>query len=611
MVGIAASKREIILTVDDDRFMRTMIRDILEQDGYEVVQAQNGAEAIEIFLQMRPQLILMDVEMPVMNGFEACEAIRKHPQSQDVPMLFVTSRADDAFVERAFGLGADDYILKPIHKRVLRSRIRRILDSKRNELGILRQNRLLSSLHRSSMELLGQRELVPVLETIMANAAQNLGADHGGIFLLCENSGEMQLLAVYGEDKSRLGISITKGEHLVGQVWQSKRIKVVNDYHLWPDRIADQRLDELRAAVAAPLKIAGNVVGVITFYYCNEKKRFGPEEVALLEQYAALAALGAENARLFQKVQAELKERLRVENAVREKNRELSDLVGKLQQTQSQLIQKEKMAGIGQLAAGVAHEINNPLGFVTSNFNMLGDYVGRMAAVLRAYQDAFKASPVESDLRLQETVQKLQLLEKEKKLSFIMADLDSLFSESQDGLERVGKIVKALRAFSRVDQIGQYEEYDLNAGLETTLVVARNEIKYVADVESKLGEIPTAKAMGGQINQVLLNLLVNAAQAIKGAKLDKGLIKVMTFFDGTYVGCTISNNGPAIPPAIQTRIFEPFFTTKPVGEGTGLGLSISYDIIVNQHGGKIEFISDGEQGTIFTIKIPLAPKVVE
>lgn len=581
------STKDIILTVDDDRFIRTMIRDVLEEDGYTVVQAKNGKEGIEKFLEVSPDLVLMDVEMPIMNGFEACQAIKGYSQGKNIPVLFITSRADDDFVEKAFGIGAEDYILKPIHTSVLCRRIRRMIDSKRNEEGVIRQNKLLLSLHRSSLDLLRQKKMTVLLQDILENVVENLDVSAGGIYLIDEATDAMRLSVAVGVDLIHLGSSIKLGEDVMGQVWEKKRIKVVEDYPYWQAQGKGLNTDtcwsSFKCGVVAPLKVAGVVLGIMAFFRSAEKQSFIAEDVSALEQYAALAALGIENGRLFQAVQNE---------------------VEKLKRTQSQLIQKEKMAGIGQLAAGVAHEMNNPLGFVTSNFNMLGEYVKRLTTLISAYRNFIEGFSGGDDPEIQAAISQLRELEKQKKLTFLLEDLDPLFSESKDGLARVGEIIKALRIFSRVDVSNQYEDYDLNAGVETTLVVARNEIKYVADVVTNFQEIPTAKAIGGQINQVLLNLLVNGAQAIKSSNMaEKGLITVETFFDGESVGCSIKNNGPGIPQDIQSRIFDPFFTTKPIGEGTGLGLSISYDIIVNQHEGKISFVSTPDDGTTFTIKL--------
>ena len=172
-------------------------------------------------------------------------------------------------------------------------------------------------------------------------------------------------------------------------------------------------------------------------------------------------------------------------------------------------------------------------------------------------------------------------------------------------MTRVGDIVKALRMFSRIDKQGAREDYDLNEGVRNSLIVARNEIKYIAEIREELAEIPLVSAIGGQINQVLLNLILNAAYAIKEKGLPElGLITVRTYLTDGTVCCSIQDNGKGIPAEIQKDIFNPFFTTKPVGQGTGLGLSISYDIIVNKHQGKINFSSIEGEGTTFFIQLP-------
>ena len=197
-------------------------------------------------------------------------------------------------------------------------------------------------------------------------------------------------------------------------------------------------------------------------------------------------------------------------------------------------------------------------------------------------------------------------LEQEKQIELLAADLADLFLESRKGLDRVTRIVRGLRSFSRVDSQNAFAEYDLNEGVESTLIVARNEIKYHAEVETELGELPMLLASGGQINQVLMNIIVNAAQAIKSAGDGKrGVIRIRTFVEGRQAACSIYNDGPPIPPAIIERIFEPFFTTKKVGQGTGLGLSISYDIIVNLHHGRFSVVSSETEGTTFTFFLPV------
>ena len=300
---------------------------------------------------------------------------------------------------------------------------------------------------------------------------------------------------------------------------------------------------------------------------------------------------------------------LQVEERTQEltrKNGELELAYNDLRNAQSQVIHQEKMASIGQLAAGVAHEINNPLGFVMSNFESLRKYTTRMVEVLiplRQFRD--ESTRLDEKARAARAVA-LSELEKNQKIDYIIGDVESIFSETLDGLRRVGDIVKALRLFSRVDQQGEREDYDLNEGVHNTLIVARNEIKYIAKVRENLSVVPLISAVGGQINQVLLNLMLNAAYAIKEKVIDGlGVIEVATYFDDNSVYCSVSDNGKGIPEHIKKDIFNPFFTTKPVGEGTGLGLSISYDIIVNKHHGEISLDSVEGLGTKFLIRLPI------
>jgi len=270
------------------------------------------------------------------------------------------------------------------------------------------------------------------------------------------------------------------------------------------------------------------------------------------------------------------------------------------------MLQQEKLAGIGQLAAGIAHEINNPLGFVMSNFEMLQKYLAKLVETVGAYRALRQVVAEKGGGALREEADRVDALEQRVRLDHVIDDLKPIFDETSDGINRVGEIVKALRLFSRVDQQDDYEEYDLNAGIRNTLTVARNEVKYVARVEEELDDLPLIEAYGGRINQVLLNIILNAAQAIAVRQPETGgVIKIRSYRDGDFVCCSVEDNGTGIPEEIIQDIFNPFFTTKPVGKGTGLGLSISYDIVVNKHHGEIAVGSNAGEGAIFTIKLPV------
>lgn len=275
---------------------------------------------------------------------------------------------------------------------------------------------------------------------------------------------------------------------------------------------------------------------------------------------------------------------------------------------QLQVVQSEKLASIGQLAAGVAHEMNTPIGFVACNFETLQGYMTKVLALLDIYdQLAQKVESSSKEQRLQ-TLERIKQLKQQMRFDFILKDLEGLFDDSKEGLERVTKIIQNLRDFSRVDQAGDLARYSINEGITATLTVARNAIKYKAEVETELGDVPEILCNSGQINQVFLNILVNAAQAIGSQEREgTGHIAIRTFEADGYVVCEIEDDGPGIPADTLRKVFNPFFTTKPIGKGTGLGLSVSHDIITNKHKGQLLVQSQEGQGTTFTIRLPLAP----
>ncbi|MBU4262517.1 MAG: PAS domain-containing protein [Proteobacteria bacterium] len=269
--------------------------------------------------------------------------------------------------------------------------------------------------------------------------------------------------------------------------------------------------------------------------------------------------------------------------------KELAEAYADLKATQSQMLQREKMASVGQLAAGVAHEINNPVGFVSSNLGTLAKYIGRLTEYIDLQDKA-----VISDLREQ-----LQAARKELKIDYIIEDAKDLIRESLDGTGRVSTIVRGLKSFSRIDE-ARRQAADINECLEATLNIVWNELKYKATVTKDYGDIPQTLCNPQQLNQVFMNFLVNAAQAI--AK--QGEIRIRSWQETNWIFVSIADTGCGIAAENLSRIFEPFFTTKDVGKGTGLGLSISYDII-KKHGGDIAVESETGRGTTFTVKIPV------
>jgi PAS domain S-box-containing protein len=341
-------------------------------------------------------------------------------------------------------------------------------------------------------------------------------------------------------------------------------------------RLGDGRVFECRSR---PQYLNERIVGrVFGFKDITERQR---AEAALRESRDELEARVLERTADLRQANATL----HAEKLLQE------ELIRKLEQTQGQLLQSEKMASIGVLAAGVAHEINNPISFVNSNMGTLKEYAQDVLRLLARYE------AVETQLP-DDAYRDIQRFKEEIDAAYIREDLDVLIAESLDGLERVRRIVQDMRNFAHVDK-GERQLADLEGGLDSTLNVVWNELKYKAEVIKEYGRIPHVECVQSQLNQVFMNLLINAAHAIE----DHGRITVRTGHDNEYVWVEIEDTGGGIQPEHLGRIFEPFFTTKSIGKGTGLGLSLSYGI-VQKHGGRIDVKSQEGRGSIFKVILP-------
>ncbi len=283
-----------------------------------------------------------------------------------------------------------------------------------------------------------------------------------------------------------------------------------------------------------------------------------------------------------------------INEALAREKAEQQELIYKLEDAHHKLLQSEKLAAIGQLAAGVAHEINNPIAFVMANLGTLQKYADDLLAILGAYGDAAHQLTMAPEF-----ASHIESLCREADIDYLISDIPSLITESIDGADRVRRIVLDLRSFTRTGSTVP-EMADLHAALDSTLNIVRNEVKYKAEVVKEYGDLPPLRCVVAQINQVFLNLIVNAAQAIK----EKGIITVRSGRDGDTGWISISDTGGGISPDNLPRVFDPFFTTRRAGEGTGLGLSVSRDI-VHRHGGRLDVESEPGTGTTFTLRLPM------
>ena len=417
-----------VLVVDDDKTNVLLLVSQLKPEGYRLLTASNGQEALDVAAQDLPDLILLDVMMPGMDGFETAARLKANPLSRNVPIIMVTAISDRESRLAALAAGAEEFLTKPVERTELLIRARNLLKLKKYQ------------------DLLARR-----------------------------------------------------GEQLEQQVAQRTSQLA----------IANTRLSE-----------------------------------------AQERALGT-----------------------------------------------ERLASIGQLAAGIAHEINNPISFVNSNLLALNRYVEQLLAALKLYEEAEHLLPREAAI-----VAQLRSLRDSTDLDFIKEDLLLLLKESHDGISRVRKIVQDLRDFSHIDQSQEWQWANLHQLLDSTLNVAGSEIRRNADIIKEYADIPEVECLPSRLNQVFLNLLVNAAQAMDGRQ--HGSITLRSGHTGDEVWIEISDTGCGIPADDLKCIFDPFFTTKRIGTGTGLGLSVAYGI-VEEHRGRIEVSSQVGIGSTFRITLPI------
>jgi signal transduction histidine kinase len=364
-----------------------------------------------------------------------------------------------------------------------------------------------------------------------------------------------------------------------------------------PIDVPSARALGFRSVAMVPLRVKGSVFGVLSVA-SSEPGRVGTADMELLSAVANHVALAVDRAESFQTIEElsrglEDKVRVRTEQ-LRSANDELQAAYRDLQTTQMRLIQREKMASMGQLVAGVAHELNNPIGFVYSNVTTLEDFVRRLRGMLEVYQGL----PLPPETRDQ-----VRAEWERRKIDYALRYLDSMTQGIREGAERARKIVRDLRVFAR-SQDHVWQPVDLHEEIESSLTLLNHLLKDRVTVHRKLGDLPQVECIRSSIDQVFLNLLANAAQAIEGP----GAITIETRREDDVAVVIVADTGPGMAPEVIGRVFDPFFTTKTVGEGTGLGLSISYEI-VKKHGGEIQAESPVGGGAVFTVRLPITRKV--
>jgi len=368
----------------------------------------------------------------------------------------------------------------------------------------------------------------------------------------------------------------------------------INQVEALDDRIAREFLlsKDFASLLAIPIQTLSGQVGVICCGTSQEPRTWNETEVELLRAVTNQLAIALDQAELYEKSRTDAQ-------TAQEKAHQLELTLQELQQAQLKLIQSEKMSGIGQMVAGVAHEINNPVTFIHSNVNYINQYSQELLSLIKLYQQEYP-QPTPAIQSAQEAID----------LEFLSEDLPKLLKSMNMGTGRIRDIVLSLRNFSRLDQ-AEVKPVDIHEGIDSTLLILGHRLKAQlqfsgVEIIKNYGDLPLVKCYPGQLNQVFMNLLANAIDALEEGKKPLNRIRISTeFTNSKTVIIRIADNGLGIPEHIIEKLFDPFFTTKPVGKGTGLGLSISSQIITERHGGKLRCESTLNQGTEFIIEIPI------
>jgi two-component system NtrC family sensor kinase len=557
-----------ILLLEDDPFAEALIRASLSGEGVasEMVRVETREAYLAAVERNGLDLVLSDYSLPSFDGLSALKiAQAKLP---DTPFIFVSGKMGEELAIETLKSGATDYVLKDRMSR-LPSAVRRAM-SEADERAARREA------ERSRAEAW---EMEALLMEASTDATLIAGSDR----LIKRVNRQMEVMFGYTHDEliGQPVEMLLPERHRAGQPQDVAALGPSPKTRRMSEKRGLLGLrkggEEFPAAIAlSPMKTKLGSFLVATIRDITEAKR-AEDELAHRAQELASA-----------------NQQLREEQAERQK-------------VETELRLAQKLEAIGQLSAGIAHEINTPMQFIGDSVHFLRQSFEGLLRLLDAHQEARYAvvngsGPAEVSARIAE-------IEEETDLDYLRERVPRALDRTLEGIERVTSIVRAMKEFSHPHSAAKGPT-DVNRALTNALMVSRNEYKYLADVETDFGAIPQVVCHAGELNQVFLNLIVNAAHAI-GDSVEgtdrKGLIRVRTTTEGQAVMIQIQDTGTGIPDEIQDRIFNPFFTTKPVGKGTGQGLAIAHSIIVGKHGGALTFKSVVGRGTTFEIRLPVIP----
>ncbi len=646
--------RHRVLAVDDDDLYLCLLEEILATENIDLALASSSRQALARAEAEAVCLVLADVGMPDLDGFELCRQLKTNPKTADTPVVLISGETDREHIDKGLSLGAADYIKKPFDRDEIRLRIRAQLRLHETLVQKVRtQNRLalISDAAKDGILFLDSQGAVAhwnAAATLLFGYPANeaLGHDLGELLVAprereswyqefrrfrdtaeASPTGKSVELTALRKSSEEIAVELSLSATEVGGQWFA--LGIVRD-------VTERRKNEieLRESRTQLQTVLERVPVGIALVGPDRRIRWANHTALAMIQVSSVKELSEvpchsvlcacpgpecpvlDRAQPVERVECLLSRRdgsqlpvLKTVHDVKqgEETMLLETFVdmSSHKQLEAEVAHARKLEAVGRLAAGIAHEINTPVQYVSDSINFVREAFDGMLALLPQYRDI--ASVLEASGTRMDLVTRLRESEEEADVDYVEKNLGSCFDRCFDGIGRITSIVRAMKEFAHPDQ-REKSPADLNQALTSTLTIARNEYKYVADVDTDLGDLPPVVCHVSALNQVFLNLIVNAAHAIEevvGKDGSRGTIRIVTRTEGDTVRIEIGDTGVGIPERILHQIYDPFFTTKPVGKGSGQGLAIARSVIVDKHGGTLSCQSEVGHGTTFIIRLPV------